>query len=132
MRPIAECTTRTCTFVLDRIVHARFLPGAEVTLEDARENLAATIGLTSGRAVPVLVDLRDVRSQTAEARAHFSGPEGRQVTAAVALLVASPLSRAVGNFYLGFNRPSTPTRLFTDAREAETWLLTFVDPEGDP
>lgn len=73
--------------------------------------------------MPVLVDLRAVRSQSAEARAYLAGPEATKVSAAVALLVASPLSRAIGNFYLGFNRPEVPTRLFTDEIEAERWLL---------
>ena len=52
-------------------------------------------------------------------------PRGR-VSAAVALLIGSPMSRVIGNFYLGFNRPQTPTRLFTDTDEAEAWLRTFL------
>lgn len=118
--------TRTCTFAYDRIVRARFNDGAEVTGDDARENLAATAALTGGRRVPVLVDLRRLRSQTPEARALFAGPEGTRVTLALALLIASPLSRVIGNFFLGFNRPETPARLFTDEREAEAWLLAFL------
>ncbi len=103
-------------------MRGRFLPGAEVTLEDARENVAATARITKGRRRPVLVDLRAIRSQSADARAYFAGPDATQVSLAVALLIGSPLSRAIGNFYLGFNRPAMPTRLFTDERAALEWL----------
>jgi hypothetical protein len=104
------------------LVHGRFLPGAEVCADDARENVAVTRELTAGQRRPVLVDLRAVRSQTAEARAYLAGPEATRVSLAVALLIASPLSRAIGNFYLGFNRPEVPTRLFTDEAAALLWL----------
>jgi len=40
----------------------------------------------------------------------------------VALLIASPLSRVLGNFYLRINRPETPTRLFSSEEEAGAWL----------
>lgn len=119
--------TRTCELRLEGdIVVGRFLDGAEVQLDDARENLAATARLHPGGAVPVLVDLRRVRSQTAEARAYFAGAEGSRVSRAVALLVDSALSRIIGNFYLGFNRPGTPTRLFTSEDEARAWLRAFT------
>lgn len=115
--------TRTCLLWKDGIlIVGQFLPGAEVVLEDAVENVAVTARLTGGKAVPVLVDLRRVRSQSAEARAYLAGEEATRVSCAVALVIQSPLSRVVGNFYLGFNRPAVPTRLFTSVSEARTWL----------
>ena len=117
--------TRTCALWYDGLVCARFHDRAEVTLDDARENLAATAALTGGQRAPVLVDLRPIRSQTAEARAYFAGPAATAVTLAVALVIDSPLSRVLGNFFLGFNRPETPARLFTSVDEARAWLDTF-------
>ena len=38
----------------------------------------------------------------------------------------SPLTRAIGNFFLGLNKPLMPTRLFTSEEEALAWLKTFV------
>ena len=71
-----------------------------------------------------------MRSQSAEARALLAGPTATAVSLAVALVVESPLSTVLGNFYLGFNRPETPTRLFTSVAEAEDWLATF-QPASD-
>lgn len=120
--PADALRTRTCLLWLDRVVHGRFLPGAEVELADAVENIATTARLTGGRAMPALIDLRAVRAQSAEARAYLAGPEATRVANAVALLIESPLSRMIGNFYLGFNRPEVPTRLFTHEGEALAWL----------
>jgi len=128
--PETAIRTRTCAFWrVGNVVHTRFHAGAEVALEDARANIEVTAQLTEGKPLPVLVDLREIRSQSAEARSLFAGPEGRAVSSAVALLISSPLSRVMGNFYLGFNRPLTPTRLFTSEAEAEAWLLALAPSE---
>jgi hypothetical protein len=127
LTPPSSATTRTCTFWVNGIVHARFHDGAEVTLTDAQENLVVVGNLTNGHRLPVLVDLRPIRSQTAEARACFAGSGGAAVSSAVALVIGNPLSRVLGSFYLGFNRPLTPTRLFTSVADAEAWLRTFLN-----
>ena len=127
--PPSSISTRTCALWVDRFVRGRFHQGAEVSAEDARENLAVTTKLCGGVRHPVLVDLRGIRSQSAEARAAFAGPEGSAVSLAVALVIGSPVSRVLGNFYLGFNRPEVPTRLFTSVPDAEAWLATFLGAE---
>ena len=119
-------TTRTCTlWIEDGIAIGRFLDGATVDAADARENLAALGELGGGKRLPILVDLRGIRSQSAEARATLAGPEASRVSCAVALVVGDPVSRVLGNFYLGFNRPADPTRLFDDDRAARAWLAGF-------
>lgn len=71
-----------------------------------------------------------MRSQSAEARAYLTGPEGQRVCSAVALVVGSPVSRVVARFLLHVNRPATPTRSFTCEREAEAWLHQFAGEES--
>jgi hypothetical protein len=120
--------TETCTLWFDGVIAmGQFHQGAEVAVEHARDNMAALLSLVAPRRVPVLVDLRGIRSQSAEARAVFAGPEAVRVSNAVALLIGSPVSRVLGNFYLGFNKPVTPTRLFTTVSDARAWLLEFTD-----
>lgn len=123
--PDAE-KTRTCLLWKRGIICGRFLPGVEVELEDAIENVRVTARLTEGKRLPVMVDLRAVRSQSADARAYLAGQEATRVSLAVALIIRSPVSRMLGNFYLGFNRPEVPTRLFTSVAEAEDWLSTYL------
>lgn len=124
--PFDAIETRTCWLWIDGHLRGRFKDRAEVSLADAQENVRAAHALTGGQRLSTFIDLRWVRSQSAEARDHFSSSEAVQLSPAVALLVDSPLSRAIGNFYLGFNRPSVPTRLFTDPAAAQSWLQTFT------
>jgi hypothetical protein len=111
------------------LLHCRFKDGAEVDLADARENLEVTGRLGGGRRLAVLVDLRPIKSQTAEARAHFAGPAAAQVACAVALLIGSPLSQVLGNFFMRFNRPMSPTRLFVSEEAARAWLHEVLASE---
>ena len=128
--PYPEHETRTVIFTFADIIIGRFRAGAEVTLEDARENVALCRRMNAGRKRPVLVDLRAIKSQTAEARGYLAGREGAEICQAVGLLIGSPLSRVLGNFYLGMNKPMVPTRLFTSEEEAQAWLKSFLPAAG--
>jgi hypothetical protein len=45
---------------------------------------------------------------------------------AVALIVDTPLSRVLGNFFLAVNKPLYPTRLFDNEASALAWLQELV------
>ena len=94
--------------------------GAEVTGHDAGEALQALASLASGPTTPVLVDLRETRSVSREARQAFANST---VPSRIALLVESSLSRVIANFFIGVTGPNVPTRVFTDLDDAQRWLL---------
>ena len=122
--------TRTGTHYLDAdgIIRATIHAGAEQTLDDAIENVQASSVLGVGKRRPLLVDMRQIKSQTREARTYYTGPEGTRCYTAAAVLVDSPVSRLIANFLLGFNKSATvPSRLFTSEPEAIEWLKTFLD-----
>lgn len=122
IHPVA---TRACTFLLDPrgFVRATMREGLEMDLTDAREALRATAQLSGGQRVPVLVDSRRIKSQSREARQEFASDEAVRICSAVALLVGSPVSRIIANFFLRQQIQRTPTRLFTDETAAVEWLL---------
>ena len=125
-REISTPTTRN-RLGDDGIVRSIALPGTEQTLADATENLRAIRSLLpGGRLAPLLVDARQARPMTREARAFYADPGPARVAAAVAVLVGSPATRIAGNFYLRLNQPRTPTRLFTSETDALAWLRGFV------
>ncbi len=99
---------------------------AEFTLADAIACVDATFIVAGRRRRPVLVDARGLRSQTREAREYFSSAEATERVLAVALFVGSPVSRMIGNFFLGMGAQRVPTRLFTAEPPAIDWLLPFV------
>jgi len=109
----------------DDIIHSHCLPNIEQTIADAEETTAAFWEIAGHRRLPVLVDLRRARAIDRLARNHYAGPEGARVQCAVGLLVGSPLSRMVGNVFLGFNNTIIPVRLFTVEAEALAWLRGF-------
>jgi hypothetical protein len=92
-------------------------------LTDARENVASISNFLSGSASLLLVDMRRMRSMAREARQYLKGPEAEQVARAVALLIGSPVSRVLGNFFLRLGAHRVPTALFTTEDEAIAWLL---------
>lgn len=108
------------------MIRVRIKPGAALDLADAHEAIAAIASLGDGVANPVLVDMRDIAGMSRECRAYFAGPETARHESAVALLVGSPLTQAIGNFFLGLNQPLFPTRLFTSEEHAVAWLTGFV------
>jgi hypothetical protein len=50
------------------------------------------------------------------------------LVSAVALVAGTPLSRMMGNFFLGVNKPPYPTRLLDSETPALAWLQAFVLP----
>lgn len=120
--------TRQCTFRLDGegIVLATMNQGAAFELADAIEAVAATAQVAAGTRRPILVDIRGVQSESKEARMYFAGPELAKCATAVALIVESPVSRMIANFFLRIGTQVVPTRVFDDPTSARVWLRTHT------
>ena len=95
-------------------------------LDDAKENLSVIKKFGNGKPIPVLVDIRESKGGSKESRAYFASEEAGKIQSACALLVSSPLSRLIGNFFIGLNKTKFPTKLFSNEEEAITWLKTFL------
>ena len=108
----------------DGILRGIVKPGHEMTGADAEENLALTANLCGGCPCPILVDLRATKGFSREARVTYAGKSGS--FSAVALLIHSSLSRILGSFLMGLNKPVIPLRLFTDEEEALVWLKGYL------
>jgi len=108
----------------DGIVQLVWVPRVEMALEDAVAATEAMAELTGGRRSPLLVDTRDIGPLDRSARLEFV--RRGDLVSAVALIVDTPLSRMLGNFFLSVSKPMAPTRLFQDEASAVAWLLEFV------
>lgn len=106
-----------------RIIH---VPGAEVTLEDARETMTVYKKLNNGKRLPLFIDTKTMKSLSREARHFYASDEAAACASAAAIMVGTPVSRVLGNFYLGLSNPRLPSRLFSDEGEALAWLHGFV------
>jgi hypothetical protein len=103
----------------DGVAIFRLLTSAPFTLDLARVTIADLIALTGGKRVPIVADIRRSKGMTAEARAFFGNPNPPY--SALAILAGSPVTRMIANFFIGLNRPSVPTQIFTDEGKARAW-----------
>lgn len=109
------------------IIHTELQEGMHVTLEDAQAHIQAGLNITGGEKCPVLVDLRKIKSMERGARAFYAGSNTTRIEKAVAILIGSPIGQVIGNFFIGLNRSSVPTRLFTSEGEALNWLKEYCE-----
>lgn len=100
-------------------------PNAAIELKDALENSAAVKTISKDTIYPMLVNLKEIKSITKEARDHFSMQNRTPGITAIGLLIKSPASRIIGNFFLGMNKSTVPVRLFTNEEKAVLWLKQF-------
>jgi len=91
---------------------------------DAQERIRDSMNKEKTR---VIIDMTAVFEISKEARDYFANERTASIQRATALLIGSAVSRTIGNFFLGLNKPITPTKLFTDPQEAIKWLRTFSD-----
>ncbi len=108
----------------DGIVQLVWVPRCTMALADAVAAVEAMTLLVRGDAAPLLVDARDTGPQDRSARGEFA--RRGELVSAIALLVGTPLSRMLGNFFIGVSRPIPPTRLFDDEDAAVSWLLESI------
>jgi hypothetical protein len=107
-----------------RVIH---VANAEVTLEAAKETMAAYLKIYDGKRRPLFVDTKTMKSLAREARHYYAGEEAAKVASAVAIIVGTPVSRVLGNFYIGLSNPHLPSRLFTSEAEALAWLKGYIE-----
>lgn len=119
----AQTNTRVSDIILrdDGIVFVDMWAGADFRAADAHETLAKIDGLTGAKPALHCVDFRKAKSMERECRAIFANGKN---TKAAALVVSNPLSRVLGNFFLGLSKTSFPLQLFPDVETAIAWLHT--------
>ena len=111
----------------DGIVRIIYMPDAEVTLEDAREIMDVYHKLRKGRRLPLFIDTRTMKSFARGARHLFAGEEAQGCASAAAIIVGSPVTKVLANFYLGLSKPRLPSRLFSSEDEALVWLKGYLE-----
>lgn len=97
------------------------------TIEDVKENVKAFGELTGNKKAPVLIIGGSFSSVTNETREFMATEESLKYSKAEAFLITSLAQKILVNFYIKFNKPLVPTRVFNDKIEAEKWLKSFIN-----
>ncbi len=109
------------------IMHQTYDRGAELAYKDTMEEFERyEDGYCDKMIRPILVDLDNVKKVSKESRGVYSSQKTAKYFSAAALLVGNPVSRIMGNFYLGISKTSMPVKMFTTKEEAIAWLKTFT------
>lgn len=106
----------------DDIMQIECTPNSMLTLEDGKLSTRVVGEMVQHNPRPLLCDLTNVIKMSQDCRRHFAGPEHAVVFTKCALIVTSPISKIIGNFFLGANKPLRPTRLFTSVEDGLNWL----------
>jgi hypothetical protein len=102
------------------IIRIEFFNGADIDLSDAElinENL---IKMSEGKKYCILLDGHNQFTTTPESRAFVAKKSSDRI--AFAIVTNSIANKLVGNFFIQFNKPNTPTKLFSDEEQAIEWL----------
>lgn len=120
----------TLQYVDEDIILISFPHPIKLDLEAARIVIAGVEEITHGNAHSAIVDLRNIKSMSRDARKYFA--DGTDLTAEVygnALITNNSVERLLGNFFMGLNKPKKfPIRLFDSRKTALKWIKTSVLP----
>lgn len=97
-----------------------------LNLVDARQMVKAFAEVGEGKKYPLLFIAGDFALASPDARKYASGNEANQYTLASVFVVKNSIQKMMGNAYITFNKPITPTKIMTSQDEAVKWLKTFL------
>ncbi len=118
--PYAEYTLH------DQIIHFSFKKDIEIDLNAAEQIVKDRISLQGGKPFPVLCDLRSIKYVTKPARDYMAA-DGTVLISAVAFVVEPTLpSDVVINMFLRSNKPAVTNQIFTNEKDALSFLKGFV------
>ena len=100
-------------------LHVRWRPGVVVTETEATALKRRAAELSSGRALPMLVEMAGMKWIDRRATEIFAAP---WPLARMALVGANPVDEVIATFYASRHTHSCQTRFFTIIDEAVTWL----------
>lgn len=124
-----KITTNVAEFAYsksERVLRVKLLENAEIELEDAVQNMRTSEQLTQGDRFLVLVDARATVTVSKEAREFAARQSERDGRIAEAFVVSSLANKLVGNFYINFNKPQVPTKIFSTEEKAMLWLQSHL------
>jgi hypothetical protein len=104
---------------------ATYKKDLKVNLETAKEIIKERHEFTKHKPVVVLVYNQGVVRMDKKAREYLSSGDGVKGIIAAAIVVGSPFTSFMANFFVSVNRPIMPVRIFSNAEEALKWLKKY-------
>jgi hypothetical protein len=116
----------------DGIMHIHIKEGNEMQLEDAIEAVETMGKLGNKQKFPVLIDCGPFATIDKDVRIFSASKEANIYTSADAVAYHSFAHKLLADFYVNYNKPSIPTKVFLDNISAIEWLKTFQKEKIKP
>ena len=110
----------------DNIVIIHPVEGALIDIEQLNEHHREIFKLTNGKPGAVLIRSEPLVTITDEARKETIVAEKAKYIIAQAIIVNNIADKIMGTFYIRYNKPKSPTKLFVNENEAIKWLKNEV------
>jgi hypothetical protein len=104
--------------------------GEYIEPEDVMEMRTIFSKIADGSKFTVLLDATNTFQVDPKARAIIAGKEFSEQRIGAAFVVTSLASRLIGNFFIRFNRPASPTKLFSNQQDALEWLRKLLKKQA--
>ncbi len=127
MAVLEKIETATAQYYIeDNILIMRAKQDADFTLEATKNGVEARVKLQRGEKFPVLIDTRLMFQVSEESRKYGATKEVTDLSVAMAILAGTSLATTLlGNFFINFNKPAVPTKMFKNEESAIEWLKSF-------
>jgi hypothetical protein len=103
------------------------LGNEEISVEDVKAIAQSCKNAGGGRVLPLLIKVDKYTLPSAEARKFIAQADSNPYAKAEAYVISDLPQKIVGNFFLKFDKPARPTKMFTKEEEAMEWLKQFFD-----
>ena len=97
----------------------------KVNPEMAKDIIKERHEFTNNRPVVLLVYNQGVVRMDKKAREFLSSGDGVKGIIAAGIVVGSPFTSFMANFFVSVNKPKMPVRVFSNSEDALTWLQKF-------
>lgn len=111
----------------DGIVHVTFRKGAVLDLGLQAKLLHINIQITGGKKSYIIYDAEENVTITKEARDNATKIEHLAPIKGSAVVADNLAYRLIANFYLKFNKPKTPYKVFETYEKGIAWLKTLPE-----
>lgn len=112
-------------FFEDDILNIVYKEDVDVELAHIKANIAIRKGFQKTEKALFMVDFRKAWHISRDARIFLASKEVTDLNSAMAILVEDLNSTLTANFFIKFNKPACPTKMFNSKVEAIKWLETF-------
>lgn len=112
--------------IKDNILVGTYKKNLRIDLEIAKSIVNTRLSFTGGKKMPSLILSQGVVSINKPAREYLASDDAIEGLLASAIIVNSPFSSYLGNFFLAVNKTKLPVKIFSTIPRAERWLQQFL------